>query len=50
MVNGINLTGEFIPIGSDEGIRPDVELYGDLDTFTFESDPAVTKAVKLLRN
>ncbi len=30
------------------GIIPDVEAYADWDTFTFENDPAVAAAVKLL--
>jgi carboxyl-terminal processing protease len=45
----------FDPINSHadwkrQGIKPDVELYADWDTFTFENDPAVAKAVTLLRN
>ena len=30
------------------GVRPDVEVYADWDTFTFDSDTAVAAAVKLL--
>ena len=30
------------------GVRPDVEAYADWDTFTFENDPGVAAAVKLL--
>lgn len=30
------------------GIIPDVEAYADWDTFTFETDPAIAAAVKLL--
>jgi carboxyl-terminal processing protease len=45
----------FDPINSHldwkrQGIKPDVEVYADWDTFTFENDPAVAKAVTLLRN
>lgn len=32
-----------------QGVKPDVEAYADWDTFTFENDPAVVVAVKLLR-
>jgi len=44
----------FDPINSHadwkrQGIKPDVEAYADWDTFTFGSDPAVAKAVALLR-
>lgn len=31
-----------------DGIIPDVEAYADWDTFTFENDPSVAAAVKLL--
>lgn len=30
------------------GIKPDVESYADWDTFTFEKDPSIAAAVKLL--
>ena len=30
------------------GIKPDIEAYADWDTFTFQNDPAVAAAVKLL--
>ncbi len=30
------------------GVKPDAEVYADWDTFTFENDPAVAAAVKLL--
>src|SRR5688572_1663213 len=43
----------FDPLNSDadwekDGIIPDVEAYADWDTFTFENDPSVDAAVKLL--
>ncbi len=43
----------FDPAGShanweSTGIVPDVEAYADWDTFTFETDPSITAAVKLL--
>jgi carboxyl-terminal processing protease len=43
----------FDPLNSDadwerDGIIPDVEAYADWDTFTFENDPSVAAAVKLL--
>jgi carboxyl-terminal processing protease len=31
------------------GVKPDVEIAGDWDTFTFETDPAVAAALKLFR-
>lgn len=30
------------------GVKPDVEVYADWDTFTFENDPAVAASLKLL--
>ncbi len=43
----------FDPINShanweQDGIRPDVEAYADWDAFTFETDPGVAAAVRLL--
>ncbi len=43
----------FVPAHSKEnweltGIIPDVEAYADWDTFTFETDPAIAAALKLL--
>lgn len=43
----------FVPAHSKEnweitGIIPDVEAYADWDTFTFETDPSIAAAVKLL--
>jgi carboxyl-terminal processing protease len=43
----------FIPLHSQAnweqtGIIPDVQAYADWDTFTFESDPSIAAAVKLL--
>ena len=32
------------------GVKPDVEAHAEWDTFTFETDPGVTAAVKLLRS
>lgn len=31
-----------------QGVKPDVEAYADWDTFTFDNDPAVAAALKLL--
>jgi carboxyl-terminal processing protease len=31
------------------GVKPDVETHADWDTFTFETDPGIAAAVKLLR-
>jgi carboxyl-terminal processing protease len=46
-------TDRFDPLNSHAdwektGIIPDVEAYADWDTFTFETDPSVAAAVKLL--
>lgn len=43
----------FAPVNSrigwrKSGVRPDVEVFADWDTFTFDNDPGVAAAVKLL--
>jgi hypothetical protein len=43
----------FDPINShanweQQGIIPDVQAYADWDTFTFETDPSIVAALKIL--
>ena len=45
----------FVPIRSrinweKRGVKPDIEAHAEWDTFTFENDPGVAAAVKLLRS